>query len=203
MTESWRLSMTELDRLVELLAKLPGLGPALGAARGAPSAEAARGADGAARHGARRGGAPGAAVLALRQSRHGRSVRALPRSAARGRSRLRRRGSGRSLGDRALGRLQGPLSRAGRHAVGARRRRARGAAHRRAAGARQVRPRARGDPGPERHRRGPDHGALHRRPAGAAWACASRASPMACPWAASSTISTKARSRPRSPRARR
>ena len=60
---------------------------------------------------------------------------------------------------------------------------------------------ARGDPRLERHRRGPDHGALHHGPARRLWRRRSRASPTACRSAANSIISTRARSPPRSPRA--
>ncbi len=156
--------MSELDRLVALLAKLPGLGP--------------RSARRAALYLLKRRESlmeplSQALMETARQIRPC-SVCGNPDTtdpcaicadpAPRSASRLRRRRRGRSLGARAVRRVQGPLSRARRHAFGARRRRPGRPAHRRARRPRRRWRRARGDPRPERHRRGPDHGALPRRP---------------------------------------
>ena len=124
-----RAALSELDTLIQLLARLPGLGP--------------RSARRAALHLIKRREAlmePLAAALPaaaaairpcrLRQSRHRRSLRDLPRPAARCGGDLRRRGSRRSVGVGAHRRLPRPLPCARRHVVGARRRRAGGTQHR-------------------------------------------------------------------------
>src|SRR6185312_900725 len=75
----------------------------------------------------------------------------------------RRRGP---LGARARRLLQGPLSRARRHALRARRHRPGAAQHRRPAAARRRAGGQGSDPGHRRHGRRPDHRPLHRRPLG-------------------------------------
>ena len=127
----------EIERLIQLLAKLPGLGPrsarraalallkkrealleplSLGAARCRRRDQDLRG---------------------LRQSRYHLALLAVPRSAPRRACALRGGGCRRSVGAGARRRVPRPLSRAGRRAVGARRHHARTAQRRRAAGARE------------------------------------------------------------------
>ncbi len=71
----------EIERLIQLLARLPGLGPALGAARGAASDQEARTADGAA--GLRLADRDGEDrdLQDLRQYRHAKSLHGVHRSA--------------------------------------------------------------------------------------------------------------------------
>ena len=115
----------EIERLIQLLARLPGLGPR-SARRAAlhlirkretllePLAEAMRVAEERI-----------VDLLGLRQRRHARSLHDLRRPSARSFDPRRRRIGRRSLGAGARGRDPGALSRARRRAVAARRRRAR------------------------------------------------------------------------------
>ena len=73
----------EIERLIQLLARLPGLGPALGAPRGAASHQEARAADGAARRRAADRDGEDRGLQDLRQYRHAEPVHGLHRSAAR------------------------------------------------------------------------------------------------------------------------
>ena len=121
-------------------------------------------------------------------------LRHLHRCAARPRADLRGRGGRRALGAGARPCASRPLSRAGRHALGARRRRAGGSGgaaaarpHRRGGGAGRG-----GDPGPARHGGWRDHGALPLGPAAPAAACRSPGWPRACRWAGRSTCWTRA-----------
>ena len=84
---------------------------------------------------------------------------------------LRRRGCRRPVGDGARQDLLRPLSRAGRLAVGARRHRPGRAQHRQPGARVERRRRARGDHGHQCHRRRPDDGALPRRAPGRAATC--------------------------------
>ena len=119
----------EIEELIELMAKLPGLGPRsarravlyLIRKRGHAAAPAGR-CDA-------RGRGHRARMRHLRQRHHHRGLRDLHQREARDRRALRGRRRGRSLGDGARRRVQGPLPRARRHAVGARRGGAGRAAH--------------------------------------------------------------------------
>ena len=153
--------MSELDTLIQLLAKLPGLGP--------------RSARRAALHLIKRRESllePLAAALAKAAE----AIRPCPicgnldtvepcaicrdpRTGCDGD--LRRRGPRRSLGARAHRRVSRPLSRAGRDVVGARRHRPGRSQHR--AAARAAETGAGDDPGAQRDGRGPDYCALYRR----------------------------------------
>ena len=143
--------------------------------------------------GARRGGARGEAVPAVRQSRQPRPVLDLHRSAARPVADLRGRGRRRSLGAGARRGASRPVSRAGRHAVGAVRRGTGGPECRPAAGAHRRGRRDRGDPGARRHGGRRHHRALADRPAEAARRRGDARRRRACRSAARSTCWTTAR----------
>ena len=188
------MAAVEIERLVRLLARLPGLGPALGAAGGAGDAQAPRHADAAAGRGSWAACAErGAPLLRLRQPRHRRPVRrsAATRSATGGCSASwpRSRTCGRWSGPADLHR---PLPRARRHAAGA------GRIGPEELGVDRLLRRVaeqgdrRGDPGAGCHGRRPDHQPLPGRAPAAARLHGDAGWATACRSAASSPTSTRA-----------
>ena len=182
-----------VDRLIALMARLPGLGPR--SARRAVLAMVRRRevlleplAPALAEVAATVGNARAAAT-----SRPGNSARSAP-TRARHRRDLRRRDGGRPLGDGAGRGVSRAVSRARRGPVGARRGWGRTRCASRSWWRGWRRRRARGDPGAQRDDRRPDDGALHRRPSWRRSGWRSPRLPRACRSAASSTISTTARS---------
>ena len=188
-----KVSGPEIERVVQLLGRLPGLGPR--SARKAalalikrrndllvPLAEAL----------AERG-RQDRRVPQLRQPRHGVAVQPLPGSAPRSQHDRRRRGDRRSLGAGARRRRQWPLPRAWRPPVAARRHRARPPQHRAPHRARRKLAKCRRSCSPSTPR---SRVSRRRITSPSIWrrrASSSRVSPRACPWAASSTIWTKGR----------
>ena len=193
----------EIERLIQLLARLPGLGPR-SARRAALFLIKKR----------EQIMAPLAAALAdrdredrglqrVRQYRHPEPLHGLHRPAARSRHHRGGDGRGRPVGARARARHQCALPCARRHALAARRCRPAGSLDRCADHPRARCRRHRGDPRPQRHRRRPDHRALHHRPAAWRQRQGHQAGARRAGRRASSIISTRARCRRRSASARR
>ena len=193
----------EIERLIQLLAKLPGLGPAFGPPRRAASGQEEGRSARSAGEGDGRGGRDRRRLLDLRQHRHRRSLHHLHRPAPRSAHDHRRRGCRRPVGAGTRRRHERALSCAGRRAVAARWHRARRSRHRPAG-----RPRDRGRHSARSSSRSTPRSRA-RPPPTTSWTGSPgrrsrfRALPMASRSAANSTILTKARFPPRCASARR